>query len=330
MMSTELPFGVTFADLPEYDLAQIRKANAKDWIDKLREKRWYYVGVFHPEVFVGVAIIRVGPLASAFAYAFDRKEKSLFGHNMLGFPVQVRFDLDPCYGWLKFRAFRGSITIQPRQSDGFRRLTTALTFPNTSLDVQLNYGWSDHIPQALCLLAALANDRFAFTRKMVGHEVSGHIRFPGRQIEISPGDAVAVEDWTIGFHPRETFWNWATGAGVDQCGRTVSFNFSGGVYTVGEGENVVWLDGVPRLFGPVRFVYNPSKPLKTWRITAQDGSVEMLFTPEGLRRADQDYILVASRFVQVFGQFTGTFIIDGERIQFQNANGVVEEHFARW
>jgi hypothetical protein len=323
-----IAFGTRFGDAVPWDLGELRRRLGGGLRGMLREKRWFSAGVVHPRFFLGMAVIRVGPLSSAFAYVFDRETRGLFAHNLIGAPVQCRLDADPLGGRAGFRALRGRLGFGPRLAGGDREVTAALLFPGSSLEVRLTFLDGDPPRPALHMLHPMPGGAFAYTRKLAGIPVRGSVRWPGRIVRLEPGEAYAMLDWTLGYHARETFWNWAAGTGRTEDGRLIGFNFSGGVYGDSGEENAVWIDGRPRSVGPVRFEYDAREPLQPWRV--RGGGVELAFSPEGLRRADQNYLLVASKFVQPFGCFSGRIELEGDTVLLEGVGGVVEEHFARW
>lgn len=73
---------------------------------------------------------------------------------------------------------------------------------------------------------------------------------------------------------------------------------------------------------------------EAWRITAADGSVDLTFTPWGVRAAREDFKVVVSDFIQPYGTFAGTLRFrDGDttvQIELDGDVGVVENHFAKW
>jgi hypothetical protein len=102
-------------------------------------------------------------------------------------------------------------------------------------------------------------------------------------------------------------------------------NFSDG-FLQGEGENAVWIDGEPRAVGPVTFSFESRTPLAPWRVQSAGGRVDLTFRPEGFRAQTIDLKLIASRYLQPFGTFSGQ--VDGVAIE--GVPGVTEDHAARW
>ena len=57
-----------------------------------------------------------------------------------------------------------------------------------------------------------------------------------------------------------------------------------------------------------------------------DGRVDLAFRPEGFRAQTIDLKLIASRYLQPFGTFSGN--LDGVAVE--GLPGVTEDHAARW
>jgi hypothetical protein len=81
----------------------------------------------------------------------------------------------------------------------------------------------------------------------------------------------------------------------------------------------------------VRFERDPERPLEPWRVRNAEGSVDLTFRPEGQRAQTIDLKLIASRYVQPFGSFSGHVTsATGERVEVRDLAGVAEDHEARW
>ena len=173
--------------------------------------------------------------------------------------------------------------------------------------------------------------RSAFTTKAAGLTAKGSISLNRKTFDLDPGHTFAVFDWTNGFYPRKTSWNWACGAGLAEDGTRIGFNFSSGVYEKGLLENTLWINGKPEKTDEVVFTYDPRNPSLPWQINSRDGLIHLTFTPEGMRRAHDDLLTLKSFFIQPCGSFEGSVRIkDGLTVHFSGLGGVVEEHHATW
>ena len=154
-----------------------------------------------------------------------------------------------------------------------------------------------------------------------------------KHIPLSPGEirrygeVLGALDFTLGYPPRETRWNWACLVGSTSDGRRFGLNavahFNQGL------ENAMWLDGALVPLGETRFRPGHERCRDTWQIETADGSLQIAFEPEGARTETIRLGLLASRFVQPFGRFTGRLQHRGSAVEIRG-HGVVEDHFARW
>lgn len=130
---------------------------------------------------------------------------------------------------------------------------------------------------------------------------------------------------------RETAWNWACLAGVADNGVSVGLNLAAGVNETGMTENALWLDGRRTLLGPARFEFDRYQPGADWRVTTDDGRVDLRFVPAGARREKLNAGVIASNFRQFVGTFQGTVEDEnGKKIPVNGLRGLMEDHFARW
>jgi len=326
-------FGAHTTRLDPIDLTSLLSIDSSPLsIRRYREKRWCYIGVIHPQVILGCAVIHLGYVSSAFAFAFDRESRKMVEHNMVSPPLgQVSFDRHPDQGTCSFRAFRGRVAIFHDISTGIRLLTTDLFFPGHSLSARITVDDKPDDLSPLQVITPMENGQTVFTHKAAGMPAHGRITVNGKTVELRPEETRAIFDWTDGFHNRNTFWNWACGAGDSDEGRRIGFNFSAGVYESGVLENVIWIDGRPVRIGRVDFDYDTQKPQSPWRVRSRGGEVDLTFQPEGIRGAKQNLGIIASRFIQPCGSYSGTIRDpEGQTLNLTSVGGVVEEHFARW
>lgn len=297
---------------------------------RIAEKRWCYVGIVHPDIVFGCAVIHLGYLNSAFMFAFDRKTRQKVEKNFIFPPVgQVRFDRNPETGRYCYRSLSGCIDIHNRAQSQEMKVLSWARLKNGSFKADFNISWENGA-EPVHFLMPMQKSNTAFTTKAAGLPVEGCIRFNDTTHEIRPDTAFAVFDWTNGFYPRHTFWNWACGAGRDEAGNIIGFNFSRGVYEYGQLENTVWVNGRPYFTGPVEFEYDKAVSTACWKIKNPENQIELTFEPEGARSADDNLVIIKSRFIQAIGAFNGRISIDGTTRHLKSVAGVTEEHFAKW
>ena len=297
----------------------------------LREKRWCYAGIFTPELIFGCAVIHLGYLCSGFVFGFNRKKKHVTEHTFIFPPLgQVTFDRNPETGSCQYRSFSGRIQLLNVLDLESSKLHINVKSGKKRLraDVELRAPESGFEP--MHFLMPMIDDQKAFTAKAAGISARGQIQINDKTYLLEPSTASAVVDWTNGFYPRQTFWNWACGSGTCDSGHWIGFNFSSGVYEYGLLENTVWINGKPLNIGPVEFIYDHQNPDRPWTIKSQDNTVNLCFYPEGFRKANDNLGIIKSRFIQGVGAFKGKIKSRTATFNVDHIPGVTEEHFAVW
>ena len=173
--------------------------------------------------------------------------------------------------------------------------------------------------------------RFAYSHK-VALPVEGTVTCGANTYEISAHDSVAILDVHKAHYPRRTYWRWATTGGwID--GRLVALNLTKNVSKDDsvDHENGAWVDGRLHRLGRAIFERSGSTPASEWSVGSDDGSVELVFTPEG-RRSENTNIpgVVRSRFDQFYGRFSGTIRAGGEAHHLSDFWGLCEDHDSIW
>lgn len=305
--------------------------------NRLREKRWCYAGIVAPGLFFGTAIVHLGYITSAFCFAFDRAGKTMAEKTFVRLPTgQTRYDRNPETGTCRFRARGNRIDISGNLATG-KSISVDVDAGNTLLKARISLSACRDSIAPMHFPMDIGQGRNAFTTKAAGIPAKGSVRIGQREIRLDPENSFALFDWTHGAYPRKTFWNWACGAGSARettgggTKEVVGFNLSRGVYENGTLENTLWTGGRPEAVGTVVFEYDAVRPMAPWKINSRDGKIRLVFLPEGMRRANDDFGIVASRFIQPCGRFEGEVTTaDGRTFILENTGGVAEAHDARW
>lgn len=295
----------------------------RNWINQFQVKRWQYIGVVQDDFIFGIAIVRLGYLSNFFCYLFDRKEKTIKEYSQSQF-----------LSWNT--EFKGSLKSGEAQ---FIDKKIEAHFKNdngsTELDLSILDGLKAKIKvkntiEPFGTITRVGLKGFNYTQKAAGLDAEGTIELGDKIYTIKPDVPAGVLDYTLGILSKTTFWNWASGSGVDKKGKRIGFNFAQGINETGYTENVFWVDGQVVKVDMVQFIYDDVYLLNEWKIKSNDGKVDLSFHPEGERKANLNYGFIASRFHQPFGTFTGQFT-DGKKVyELDNVSGFVEEHESRW
>lgn len=262
-------------------------------------KRWRYVGVFCEELMLCAARVRIGPFGQTFWAILDRKRGELVQRTRKSFPgltEQVRSEAPDGSPWRIGSNRPGAVT----------------TIRSREVRARIEFGegrWGESV--------CPAESSYVWTRKRMA---------PVRvTVELADGrrwarDAYAIEDESAGFHPRRTHWRWSAGVGTTTSGEPIGWNLVEGVNDPPErSERSIWVGGEVSEPGPVSF-----DGLEVVRFS--DGH-QLSFSSEAERRAEENLLLIRSRYRQPFGTFTGQ--LEGG-IEVGEAYGVMEEHEALW
>ncbi|MCX7958362.1 MAG: DUF2804 domain-containing protein [Deltaproteobacteria bacterium] len=286
-------------------------------------KRWQYIGLTSPDIVFGSAIVSAGYIGNIFFYLYNRKSKEISEVNMIRpFAAGISFEGSADEGKISFE--NGSIALKYEISPV--HINPSLRYRNImTADVRFI-----RIPEPLSVVVRESLDGFNYTNKEAGLEAEGELSANGTKYVISKHNSFGVMDYTIGQLSRETFWNWASGGGILENGKRFGFNLSAGVNETGVTENVFWVENRLHKIETVRFTYSDLNIMNEWKIASNDNKLNLVFMPEGLRKADINAVLIKSKFFQPFGKFNGFIKTEKEKIALSEVYGFAEEHFAKW
>jgi hypothetical protein len=323
-------FGIYREPLTSLNLDDFRPYGAKDSassaksrILKYRIKRWEYLGVCNNDIIFGIAVVQLGYMCNLFAYLFDRRSARISEYNIItpGGGAAI-FEGTSLTGGITFESGKTAI----RMTSDPETIAVEGSIKG-ELSVSLSFR---KYQEPLVCLTRVGLKGFNYTHKEAGIPVRGTIRHKGVSWDVQEEQSFGVRDFTLGYLARQTFWNWASGGGMDKEGNRIGFNLVQGVNETGFTENAFWVNGRAIKTDVVDFRYDDLDLLKPWHIESNDGRVRLQFLPEGKRSANIHAGLIVSKFHQPFGRFEGT-LRDGDQVyELQNVSGFTEEHYAKW
>jgi hypothetical protein len=326
-------FGTYQGNLTTLDLKDLRGAwQLKGMARWLTHKRWLYGFVGTHEVAVLFATIDLGYASSSFAMAVDLGRQQVVAEgSALGLPApQVHLNTHPGAGLdtafrhprLRARAWRA-----PHETTYRARVRLGALRRQLALDVDLR---TDAAGPALTVIAPVDGGLVNVTQKWAGLAAGGELRAGGRTYSLEGG--VGGLDVTCGYLARHTAWRWAFACGRLPDGTALGLNLVEGFNEADEhvNENAVWLGRALFPVGRARFHWNHDDVLDRWRVTTEDGAVQLTFRPIAAHREDRDLVLVRSRFAQPLGTWEGTVTVSGRTYQLAGIPGVTESQEATW
>lgn len=279
---------------------------------RTQRKTWIFYGVYTKDLFAGIAIVDAGIVATAFAYFYVLSE-NLFIEDKMTMPLGFKSSFDPA---MTDEWKLGKYSIQT--TNNIMSLNYKGKF-KMSITAQLD-------DNGVSTVAPSKDDRpFNFTYKDLSIPTEVHIEYQGRTFK-EKGANGAI-DFTKGYPPRATEWNWSSAIGSTESGKTIAFNivdkFNDNM------ENILWLNGERVILSDATFQYGPDLKKDLWTIKTKDQILNMQLQPMGARAENINVAVMKSIFTQPFGEYNGTVTYNGITENF-TAWGVAEEHSAVW
>lgn len=283
-------------------------------------KQFQFVSVFTERYVIGIALADIRYLTTGFCYLYDRDHNRLIENSWLrplGFSSQMstssyQGQSSIAGGALKFEFHQGQwrICVNCQSLVCELRLTPA----NNSL------------PLALCTPTGYSG--WTYTQKHNALKVNGSLQVNGYQVDLR--NALAGYDFSAGYMRRETSWRWASISAA--CGEvSLGLNLAAGVNETGGSENTLWVDGQRDLLGAAQFHFKRDDLESPWKITSQDGRINLTFEPLNLRCEKLNLGVLKSNFRQFIGNFSGEITgSDGTVHRLDQIIGLTEDHFAKW
>lgn len=184
------------------------------------------------------------------------------------------------------------------------------------------------VDEPMVVALPLGENTGMYTHKFVC-PASGRLTI-GDQEHVFGDDAYGLIDIHKGYYPYVMKWHWATCGGRDDQGRLLGLNLTNNQVKDQDAynENCFWVDGKVRLLPPVTFTFDD--PEKPWLIKDREGKVDLVFTPQVVRRVNVNALVIRSNYKAPFGEFSGRVIDDeGNVLEVKNLFGMAEDFYLR-
>ena len=287
--------------------------------------QFQFVALSSPELIVGLAIVDLKWLSSAFVYAYSPLTGAFEEFSFLQ-PLARRTHIAPRPNDGAAVFVKGANRLSIDAERGLRRVTVGLA-SGLNIDAVIDEG-NGYSPMALCTRAGYQG--WVYTQKVTARPVTGTVSWRGEVHDLAAQHSLGSVDWTAGYMRRETFWNWGSLSAYLPDGRRLGFNLVAGVNDTGYTENALWLDDQLIKLSTVVFEFDRYQRDAPWRMRSQDGVLDLCFEPAGRRSERRNAGFVASNFSQFFGRYTGKLTLPGETLTLDGLWGLAEDHYARW
>lgn len=280
---------------------------------RTQRKAWMFLGVYSKDLMIGLAVADAGFLGNAFAYFYVPSE-DLYLEQKVILPYGFSNDFDPeLFDKWNLRNFN------IESHNGILRGSATGKF---QLNIEMK-----HNDKGLSFICPSVDRPFNFTYKNQNIESKATIIYKNKTYEIN-GKFGGI-DFSKGYPPRQTIWNWAAISGQTKEGLPIGMNLFRGHN--GKYENAAWIGNDRLLLSNTNFKYDKNKPLdkQDWILQTEDGLVDIKFTPSKSRSEKINVGILSHDFVQPFGRFEGTIKHNNIIHEFEGY-GPVEEHESLW
>lgn len=311
--NTHIPFGVYEDLITNVDTGIWDKQGLVAKKRRTERKAWIFTGVFSPELICGFAIVDAGMVATAFSYFYSLKD-GIFEEDKVTIPMGFHQEFNPN---LDSEWKLGNYSIKTEKGKMYLQYVGKYKM---YLEVENNANGAS-------IVAPSKEKRpFNFTYKNICVPVKVQINNGGVSTYATSGKYASI-DFTKGFPPRETIWNWLSFIGKTETGKIVGVNL---VDRFNENmENILWVDGQKTLLSNAKFTMQEPLDKTDWLIETTDGVLNCHLSPRGARYENLNALIMKSKFTQPFGTLDGTVLIDGKEEKF-TAFGVSEDQHAIW
>lgn len=319
--------------LRTYDRARVKAS-------RLRIKEWDYYLINDNEYAIALTLSDLGYAGLISVSLMDFAHVQSQTVSVVTLLPLGRFGLPASSGEgvASFENNRVSLRFETQQ--GERRLKVRFARFDGADDLSFDAVLDEEPRDSMVIVTPWAQDPHAFyyNQKIVAMRARGSFK-KGRMVHgFNPDDSFGLLDWGRGVWTRDNTWYWAAaqgwqgsrtqeGHGQFRFGLNLGYGFGD---TSAASENMVFVDGVAHKLHRVQFDIPKKRETGTdaaettkiadtydlvqpWRMTDDEGRLDLVFTPL-LDRADwMDYKLIRTDQHQVFGRFDGAVTLDGHR-----------------
>lgn len=312
---------ITLVRPSDYDLRTPLGKKQGAFARRMQFKQFHYLGGISESLIFGAAVADLRYLCTGFYYVYDLKTGRELRHTWRS-PLsgRAKFSENPETGSVSYGDEHNGILVDcvnGRRRVHVRRQNKSL------IDVTMEDSQPAVEPLRICTRAGYTG--WVYVRKTGGVRMEGHVDCELGQFDAS--GCLGHTDYSAGYMRPETWWNWAFASGHVN-GKPLGINVSCGVNETSYSENCCWIDGKLLFLPQTRFHFDAGQPLSEWQVRSD--ALDLRFQPAGVHQEHVNAGILASRFNQVYGRFSGTVSLPGLPQVIPGLLGFVEDHYARW
>lgn len=319
---------------------------------KFRIKEWDYYEVSNDEYAVALTLSDLGYVGLLSVSLIDYKKAQYLTQSDLVILPMGKFKMpeDSRSGVSAYETKKASLEFVVE--NGVRTLKATYRDFYEGKDFSFEATLADEPEDSMNIVVPWKEDKKAFyyNRKIVGMSVDGTFSVGDFSYRFKPEETFGLLDWGRGVWTYDNTWYWAfakgwqTGDGSNDSRdpKAKRFGLNMG-YGFGDtsiaSENMAFIDGKGYKLGELKFeiVKKPveqtssTTPLsdqyefmQEWRFTDEAGLIDVTFTPILDRFDFMQVAVVTTDQHQVFGEYSGTIVIEGKPFVIKGLKGAAE------
>ncbi|MGV9205260.1 MAG: DUF2804 domain-containing protein [Promethearchaeia archaeon] len=315
----------------ELFLTYNREDIAASW---LRIKEWDYYAVLNADFAITFTIADLGYIGLITVVWLDFQKKDYIQEEQMVLLPRGNFNLPRSSKKGDIKLHKKGIDLEFIRKKGKRHLmVTYPAFDNgkaLQADLELK---QDPNADSIVIVSDWKEKptRFYYNQKINCMPTGGTVEIGADEFQFAEDSSFGVLDWGRGVWTYKNTWYWGSASTkIDDTlvGWNLGYGFSDRSKAT---ENAVFYNGKAHKLDAITFYFDDEDFLKPWIIKSNDGRFEMEFTPILDRSSKFNLLLLKSIQHQVFGFYSGYFILDnGKKVEVENVLGFAEEVYNKW
>ena len=320
--------GYAFSLVKKYDRNKIKAKSSR-----IKEWDYYYIG--NKDYGIALTIADNSYMGLISVSFLDFVNKKDITKSVMKLFTKGRFNLPSTSkeGNLSFK--NKIVDISFTHENGKRHIRVHYKNFSDKQDLRADIILEETNESSMVIATPFKKDKhFYYNQKINLLRSSGYMKLGDKLIDLSE-NTFGVLDWGRGVWTYSNTWFWSSLSSTYK-GHRIGFNLGYGFGDTSKAsENMFFYDDKAYKMDDVHFdipisKYGNDDFLKEWKFRSSTGDINLTFTPILNRHANMNLIFLKSLQNQVFGLFSGYFLIDGKEIYFENLPGFAEKVTNRW
>lgn len=322
--------GYAYSLVKGYDRSAIATSR---W--RIKEWDYYYIG--NKDCGCALTVADNGYMWLVSVTVLDFKKKFDITKSPVGFfPFgRLKMPRDSRLGNVSF-AKKNRFSFEFRHEGKKRRLLVYMKdFAGKGKDFRCDISLQETVGKSMVIATPFTKKgHFYYNQKINNMAAHGYAKV-GEETYDFNSLSYGVLDWGRGTWTYKNTWLWSSCSseyGGHRLGWNLGYGFGD---TSAASENMVFLDEKAYKLAEVKMdipldKFGREDYLAPWKFRSPGQEVEMTFTPVYDRHADTNLLILRSNQHQVFGTFSGRFLLEGKSFYFEDVPGFAEKVFNKW